>query len=272
MDVRFSKIHGLGNDFIVVSELDGPVVREEDRAGFARRFCQRRVSVGSDGVLFLQPPSGPGTDFRMRMFNPDGSEAENCVNGLRCAGYEYMRKRGKADMTVETLAGNVRMHVSGEHAGLAMAELEFHGRLESHGKSEIKLRKGSMQCHLVDVGNPHAVIFLEQGIDGYPVRETGHEIEMHPRFSPGRVNVEFVNVKSRKWLRMRVWERGAGETMSCGTGSIAAVVAACEQGMCGKGDWVKVEQPGGTLEIRYGDGLSLKGPAELSFEGTLRTG
>jgi diaminopimelate epimerase len=270
MAMDFSKLHGLGNDFIVVDELHGISVQENDKPGFAKRFCRRKVSVGADGVLFLQ--ESKNHDFRMRMFNPDGSEAETCVNGLRCAGFKYFKISGKRDMSVETLAGPVKIKVAGKAGETAMVELEVIGKKEWMGESEIKLKNESFQYHFVNVGNPHVVIFLQEKVDGFPVKEIGPEIEEHDRFKPGRTNVEFVNVLDKTRLRMRVCERGAGETMSCGSGSIAAVIAACEAGLCEKKEWISVEQPGGTLEIKYGEAgeaLLLKGPAEISFEGKL---
>ncbi len=266
MDVDFSKTHGLSNDFIVIAELEGVAVPEHEKPGFARRFCQRHVSVGADGVLFLQPSESG--DCRMRIFNPDGTEAENCVNGLRCVGYEYYKITGKKAMTVETLAGPVELKVTEKSGNTALVEMDVLGKREWKGTSKIKLKNGSFQCHLVDVGNPHVVIFLAE-IDKFPVKEVGKEIEEHAKFGPARTNVEFVHVHAKTRLRMRVWERGAGETMSCGSGSIATVIAACELGLCDKNEWIKVEQPGGTLEIKYGETLSLLGPAEISFEGKL---
>jgi diaminopimelate epimerase len=267
MNLSFTKMHGLGNDFIVVSELDGVVVDEEEKPGFARTFCERRLSVGADGVLFLLPSDS--CDLRMRIFNPDGIEAENCVNGLRCAGLKYNLISGNTSMCIDTKGGPVRISIHRKGEGKAIAEIEVGGKREYEGKADIKVDGGSYQYHRVDIGNPHAVIFLDEDVSGFPVREIGKSVEEHERFSPGRTNVEFVNIKSKTALKMRVWERGVGETMSCGTGSIAAVIAACEKGKCRRDDWVRVEQPGGDLEIKYGDVLRLKGPAAVSYEGRL---
>ncbi|MBN2331096.1 MAG: diaminopimelate epimerase [Candidatus Aenigmarchaeota archaeon] len=275
MEVDFTKMHGLGNDFIVISELDSAAVDEADKPAFARDFCRRNISVGADGVLFLQPSDG--CDLRMRMFNPDGSEAENCVNGLRCVAFKYHLLTGKADMCVETRGGSVDVNIrvepaGGKGGGTAIAELEMKGKREFGGKAELELETGNLQYVHVNVGNPHAVIFLDEDVSGFPVPEIGKSVEMHEKFAPARTNAEFINVKGRTALKMRVWERGAGETLSCGTGSVASVIAACELGLCERGEWVRVEQPGGALEIKYGDRLFLRGPAEISFEGRLRLG
>ncbi len=265
MKVGFSKIHGIGNDFIVVSELSGEAVPEARKAAFAKRFCRRKFSIGADGVLFLQKSAK--YDFMMRIFNPDGSEAENCVNGVRCASFRYFRETGKESFNLETLAGPVEASI--EASGqTAVVSLEVLGKREYDGEKSLSIGGEKITYSSVDVGNPHAVVFIGRSPRDYPVLKNGPAVENHADFAPAKTNVEFVKAASPTHLLMRVWERGVGETMACGSGSIAAVISACEKGLADRDEWVKVEQPGGTLEIRCTeDSLSLKGPAEMIFEG-----
>lgn len=270
MDVDFTKMHGLGNDFIVISELDSTVVVESEKPEFAITFCRRNQSVGADGVLFLQPSDS--CDFRMRIYNADGGEAENCVNGLRCVAFKYHSITGEKTMCVESDAGPVDISIEKKGERMAVAEMEIKATRVFKDESELKLKTGTLHYNAVDIGNPHSVIFLDEDVSDFPVHEIGKSIENHETFSPARTNVEFVNVISGTALKMRVWERGVGETMSCGTGSIASVIAACERGLCKKDVWIKVEQPGGVLEVKYGDRLFLRGPVEISYEGKLSFG
>ena len=265
--ISFSKIHGLGNDFIVVNELCGEEVPENEKASFAKKHCSRRFSIGADGVLFLQTSEKAG--FKMRTFNADGSEAETCVNGLRCAALEktLMGKRKRLGHSIETLQGiaNTVVSLNGKHS--AEVEIEFLGKARYIEKNSLEIDGREYGYHFVDVGNPHAVVFLEEDVSGFPVEEVGHKFEYSERFVPARTNTEFVNIVSRTRVKMRVHERGACETQACGSGSIAAVIAGAENNLLEKGSWVKVEQPGGVLGVNYGEKLLLKGAAEKVFEG-----
>ncbi len=271
MEVKFSKIHGLGNDFVVVNELEGELVN--DKAGFAKKFCNRNLGIGGDGILFLCKEEA--ADFRMRIFNSDGSEAENCVNGLRCVALQkYLLDGSKRnDYKIETLAGPANAKILSFENNRAVVEIEFLGKKEFKGKSSVEVGEKKFEYLFVNVGNPHAVIFMEEPIKDFPVEEIGHRIEFHEKFSPSRTNTEFVNTVSKQEVNMRVHERGACETMACGSGSIAIVIAGVEQGFLAKGEWVKVNQPGGTIEINFdGENVMLKADAEKVFEGKLEWG
>lgn len=266
--IAFSKIHGLGNDFIVINELEKEIV--EDKAAFAKRYCNRYFGVGADGVLFLC--NSNRADFCMRIFNSDGSEAENCVNGLRCVALQkfLLDKKKKNNYSIETLAGLVNAKIVSFEKKLALVEIEFLGKKEFKGKFYLELDGQSFEYFFVDVGNPHAVIFLKEPVDAFPVEQLGHKIEYHEQFAPARTNSEFVNVLSPKEVKMRVHERGACETKACGSGSIAAVIAGINVGLLDSGKWVSVKQPGGILSINFnGKELFLCGNAEIVFSGTL---
>jgi diaminopimelate epimerase len=270
MEIAFSKMQALGNDFLVVDELGGERVR--DKAAFARKCCARRFGVGADGVLFL---CGGNADFRMRIFNADGSEAENCVNGLRCAALRrfLLGGRSKRTYTIETTAGNANAKIVSFSKGRALVEIDFLGKKRFRGRFSLDLPQRRLDYYFVDVGNPHAVVFLEEPLQGFPVEEIGHGVEYHERFSPDRTNTEFVNVVSRDEVNMRVHERGACETMACGSGSIAVAIAGVEAGLLESGAWIKVNQPGGTIQINFdGKSVLLRAEAEIVFEGTLRWG
>ncbi len=266
--IAFSKIHGLGNDFIVINELKKEIVKE--KAAFAKRYCERHFGIGADGVLFLC--KSEKADFRMRIFNSDGSEAENCVNGLRCAALQkfLLDKKKKNNYSIETLAGLVNAKIVSFEKKLALVEIKFLGKKEFKGKFYLELDGQSFEYFFVDVGNPHAVFFLKEPVDSFPLEQVGHKIEYHKMFAPARTNAEFVNVISPTEVKMRVHERGACETQSCGSGSIAIVIAGVNAGVLDKKKWVSVRQPGGTLEINFGEkNLFLRGSAEIVFSGTL---
>ena len=268
MEIEFSKIQGLGNDFLVINELENEVVK--DKAGFAKKSCSRHFSVGADGVLFLCKSSE--ADFKMRIFNADGSEAENCVNGLRCVALKkhLLDGKSKTDYSIETLAGKVNAKIASFENNKAVVEIEFLGKKEFKGKHSIEIDGKSFDYFFVDVGNPHAVVFVEEPVKNFPVEQVGHEFEQHKNFSPNRTNTEFVNFVSKQEVNMRVHERGACETMACGSGSIAIVIAGVESGKLVKGEWVKVRQPGGAIEINFdGENVLLKAEAEKAFEGSV---
>ena len=269
MQIDFLKMHGLGNDFIIVDERQDEIVPENKKAKFAEKFCQRRFSVGADGVLFLE--RAKHHDLDMRIFNADGSEAENCVNGLRCTAfaiYKIANYDGIKEFDICTKAGPVHATVKALNSKNAMVEIEVLGKRDYLGSDKISVEDRNFEYHSVNVGNPHVVIFLDEPIDDLDVEKYGHMIEYHEKFEPDRTNTEFVNATKNYTLKMRVHERGACETQACGSGSLAIVIAACEAGYAKKNEWITVKQPGGILEILYGDKLRLKGQAELSFRGT----
>jgi diaminopimelate epimerase len=276
--VKFLKMQGTGNDFVVVDGLrDGASAR--DWTALARAVCDRHFGVGSDGLLLVA--SSERADFRMRMWNPDGSESEMCGNGIRCfAKYLYDSGLvGRVEMKVETDAGVLdlvvhprdgaveRVTVSlgvpelrPERIPVAVAgERAFDLPLDGVGAEVV------VNC--VSMGNPHAVMFLDRPVADFPLEAVGPRVERHPLF-PRRVNFEIASRRGPGELDARVWERGAGITLACGTGACAVAAAARLRGLTG--DRTIVNLPGGSLEVEW-DGrgeILMTGPAALVFEGT----
>lgn len=268
--MRFTKMHGLGNDYLYVY---GEV--PEHVAELSQKLSDRHFGAGSDGMIFISPSEV--ADFRMRIFNADGSEAKMCGNGIRCVG-KYVYDKGYTDktgLTVETLSGIKTLM-------LAVAGGKVQGVSVDMGKAvagdEMELSVGGRTVILtpVSVGNPHAVIFVDD-METAPLTTLGPALEHHSAF-PGGVNVEFVQVLSESELRMRVWERGSGVTMACGTGACASVAAAVRKKYCPYNRDVSVILDGGTLHIiiaddRVGDAgqaghtVTMRGPATTVYEG-----
>ena len=273
--IRFWKIHGLGNDYILIVDKD-QTIKEDKASTIARKLCQRKFSVGADGLLLLS--DSDRADVSMKIFNADGSEAEMCGNGIRCLA-KYCYENGVVGMkefVVETLAGlkTVRVIVEdGEvkNVFVNMGKPVFdRGKIPMRGAGRciyepLKVDEGEFRITCLSVGNPHCVIFVDD-VENVPVRAIGPLIERNTLFPQG-VNVGFSQILSRGEIHTRVWERGVGETLACGTGACAAVVAANTLGKVG--EKVIVHLLGGDLTIEYGESLSLLGPAEKVFEGTI---
>ncbi len=280
--MRFTKMHGLGNDYIFIDgtthDLEGV-----DLAELAVKMSDRHFGVGGDGIILILPSRV--ADFRMRIFNSDGSEAEMCGNGVRCFA-RYVYDRGlttKTEITVETLAGEIRPRLlleGGEvravrvNMGLPRfdpAKIPVVGDFASEGTGPVRVKipldDGTADGYALSMGNPHCVIFSQEaGVD--MARSRGPLVEALSMF-PHRVNVEFARVEGPSELAVYVWERGAGFTLACGTGACAAVVAALSRGLV-RGPVVRARLPGGELAIEWdGSGpVYLTGPAEFAFEGT----
>ncbi len=260
--MHFTKMQGLGNDYLYVDHRED---LPEDLAGLAARLADRHFGVGGDGLIWIGPSER--ADFHMRMFNADGSEGQMCGNGIRCVG-KYVYDKGltaKTELTVETPAGirTLRLHLE---QGMVAAVTVDMGTPAVAPPRTITVQGTDYTVIPVDMGNPHAVVFLEE-IGKLDLSALGPDFEHHRSF-PGRTNTEFVQVCSPGRLRMRVWERGSGETMACGTGACAALAAACCTGRCGRA--AQIQLPGGTLELSWprGDGpLFMTGPAVTVFEG-----
>lgn len=267
MEVEFLKMHGLGNDFLVVDERKKEKI--EYKSNFAKRVCERRHAVGADGVLFLE--RSKDKDAKMRIFNSDGSEAETCINGLRCSAFALcvIDESKNNRINLETLAGPVKTYVEKLNDNLANVEIEVLGERRYLGEDSIVIDGQRYVYHFVDMGNPHAVIFLDNPVEDFPVEKVGHKIEYYDKFKPNRINVEFVNRINEGRLKMRVHERGSCETNSCGSGAFASVIAACESNLLQKDSWITVEQRGGELQVLYGKEMRLRGPVEISFKGVL---
>jgi diaminopimelate epimerase len=277
MKMEFTKLQGAGNDFVLVDagglDLDWPAL--------AARMCDRHFGVGADGLLLVLP-SGVA-DLRLRVFNADGSEAEACGNGLRCF-VKYARDRGlvQADeFSVETMAGTRSVGVrGGGRIQVGMGRPEFKPSaipvaLEGQEETDagpvldytIEVEGTQLSIGCVSMGNPHAVCFLSAPVADFPLAEIGPRVERHRAF-PNRVNFEVANVISRSEIRARVWERGTGETLACGSGACAIAVIAMLKGLSDSA--VDVHLPGGALSIEW-DGAGevlLSGPAETVFSGT----
>jgi len=274
MLLRFTKMHGLGNDFVVLDLITQSVRLD---ATLIRFLADRHRGIGCDQVLVVEPPTDPDMDFRYRIFNQDGSEAQQCGNGARCVA-KFIRDRrlsAKRRLRIETLGGPISMScgkgnvvtVSMGVPRLAPQEIPFTAArratvytLEACGQP--------VEISAVSMGNPHAVLVVDD-VETAPVATLGPALEQHPDF-PERTNVGFMQVLDRGEVRLRVFERGAGETMACGSGACAAVVAGRIRGLLD--ERVRVHLPGGFLQVEWrgeGDPLMMTGPATTVFEGQI---
>ena len=272
--MKITKMQGLGNDYIYIHCAEDQI---PDPAALARRISDRHFGVGSDGLVLILPCDQ--ADFRMRMFNADGSESEMCGNASRCIG-KYIHDRGlsdKEEIRLMTGAGIriLKLNVKDgktQSVRVDMGEPELEASripvLMPDGRvidapAEVKGQTFRMTC--VSMGNPHAVIFVEDA-DSFDVHGYGAALEVHPLF-PRKTNVEFATVKDRQHLRMRVWERGSGETMACGTGACATLVAAVLNGLCERK--AVLELNGGLLTVEWDpetNNVYQEGPAEFVFD------
>lgn len=259
--MHFTKMHGLGNDYLYVY---GEV--PEDIAALSTRLSERHFGAGSDGMIYISPSEV--ADFRMRIFNADGSEARMCGNGIRCVG-KYVYDKGYTDkqrLTVETLSGIKTLELGVSFGKVKSVTVDM-GRAVPSEELTLTVGEEKVTVIPVSVGNPHAVLFLET-METAPLTTLGPALERHEAFPDG-VNVEFVQVLGREELRMRVWERGSGVTMACGTGACASAAAAVQKGLCEAGKPISVRLDGGTLKITVAtDGcVIMTGPAEFVYEG-----
>ena len=274
--MKFTKMQGLGNDYVYVNcfkeKIDNP-------PELARRISDRHFGVGSDGLIMINPSDK--ADFEMEMYNADGSRGEMCGNGIRCVA-KYVYDYGLTDKThisVETLGGIKYLDLTVEEGKVKMVKVDM-------GKPELEPLKIPVKASgdkavdepilvggneymmtCVSMGNPHAVIFIGCDVREFPLEEIGPKFENHERF-PNRVNTEFVRVIDRRTAEMRVWERGSGETLACGTGACAVAVACALNGFTE--DEVTVRLLGGDLQIRWDrekDTVFMTGPAEVAFDG-----
>ena len=271
----FTKMHGLGNDYVCINCFRE---RVEDPPGFARTLCDRHYGIGADGLILICPSKV--SDFKMEIYNSDGSVAGMCGNGIRCLGkyvYDY-RLTGKETLSIETKSGirNMHLHIQDGKACGAMVDMGV-PRLNAHSipilsekdlviNDPIEVQEKNYRMTGISMGNPHAVIFSEE-INGISLEETGRELEFHPRF-PERANIEFCHVTARDRMEIRVWERGVGETLACGTGACATAVACVLNGKTD--DEVTVKLLGGDLIIRFdreNNKVYMTGPARVVFDG-----
>jgi len=276
--MKFTKMHGCGNDYVYVNCITETI---HDRGAFAKKVSDRHFGVGSDGLICID--SSDVADFKMDMYNSDGSQGKMCGNGIRCVG-KYVYDHGLTDktvITVETLGGIKTLYLQVENdvvesVRVCMGSPEFRPAqipILAEGDSflsqsvETKGKNWTVSC--VSMGNPHAVIFVEN-VDSLNLSEIGPQIEQHALF-PERTNVEFVQVVNDKLLKMRVWERGSGETLACGTGTCASLVISALLGKTKNNAVVQVR--GGELRIewdRVSNLVFMTGPATTVFEGEIK--
>ncbi len=277
MQLDFTKMHGLGNDFIV---FDAPRDGRLPTSAEWRRLSARHTGIGFDQALVIEPPRRGGTDVYYRIFNADGGEVEQCGNGVRCLAAFLHRRgvipaggNGKGEIVLDSPAGPIRARI--HDANLISVDmgvpnfdpksLPFEASAEAH-VYPLAVAGTEVEIGAVSMGNPHAVLTVNS-VASAPVDRLGPAIEKHPRF-PNRVNVGFMEIVDRAHIRLRVFERGVGETLACGTGACAAVAVGRRHGRLDTA--VEVELPGGKLEITWpgpGEHIWMKGPTAVSFTG-----
>lgn len=273
--MKFTKMHGIGNDYVYVNCFEETV---ENRSETAVRISDRHKGIGSDGLICICPSQT--ADFQMDMYNADGSRAEMCGNGIRCVG-KYVYEHGmtdKVDISIETLAGIKYLHLYVEDGMVNNVRVNMGAPVltpelipviavsEPVVKEKINVGGKSYEMTCVSTGNPHAVIFVED-VENLEIEKIGPLFEFHERF-PNRINTEFVQVIDRKHVIMRVWERGSGETLACGTGACATAAACILNGLTE--DEITVKLLGGSLTIywdRQENTVYMTGGAETVFEG-----
>jgi len=260
--LAFTKMQGTGNDFVVLDCTEKKFSLSKEQI---QKLADRRLGIGCDQVLVVERPTAAGADFRYRIFNADGGEVEQCGNGARCF-VKFVHARGlttKREIRVETLGGTIvpRLEADGE------VSVDM-GRPAFEGVEAIDVDGSPVKLAILSMGNPHAVQIVPD-VAAAPVTTQGPRIENHPRF-PNRVNAGYLQVLERSRIALRVWERGAGETLACGTGACAAAVHGIASGRLDSP--VRVETRGGALTIPWPGGdnaVWMKGPARAVFDGTM---
>jgi diaminopimelate epimerase len=277
MAIQFTKYHGLGNDFILIDNRSSltPMITPEK----AVKLCDRHFGIGADGVIFALPGQN-GTDYSMRIFNSDGSEPEMCGNGIRCLAAFLTELEGisrtKDSYTIHTLAGIITPQLTDD--GQVRVDMGLPRLLAQEipttlvpGDTKVinvplEVADNTWNVTCVSMGNPHCITFIDD-VAAIPLETIGSKFEHHP-FFPQRTNTEFIEVVNRNYLKMRVWERGAGITLACGTGACASLVAGVLNDKCDR--TATVELPGGELEIEWSETdqrIYMTGPAERVFAG-----
>lgn len=275
--MKFTKMHGCGNDYVYVNCLEESVEHPEE---VARLVSDRHFGIGSDGLILIHPSEI--ADFRMAMYNADGSQGQMCGNGIRCVAkfvYDY-RLTDKSSIAIETLAGIKYLDLTIEDGKVSMVKVDMGAPILT--PSEIPVKLGRDRCiaekltvdgkeyeiTAVSMGNPHAVVFVED-TETLPLEQIGPKFEHHEAF-PERINTEFVQILNRREVNMRVWERGSGETLACGTGTCATVVACVLNGLTE--DEITVHLLGGDLLVKYdreADKVWMTGPATIVYTGEI---
>lgn len=275
--MKFTKMHGIGNDYVYVNCFEETL---EDPGAVSKRISDRHFGIGSDGLILICPSEV--ADFQMKMFNSDGTQAQMCGNGIRCVG-KFVYDKGltdKTEVSVETLAGIKFLELHVENGQVASVTVDM-GKPELVPENipavcdqeqfvSVPLEVDGKQWHVtaVSMGNPHAIVYVDD-VMAQNLPELGPHFEHHPAF-PERVNTEFIHVLDDHTLEMRVWERGAGETLACGTGACASLVATVLNGKCQRSAVLKLL--GGDLNITWDEATGhvfMTGPAETVFEGEI---
>ncbi len=270
MEIPFTKLHGNGNDFVLIDEYEKTVIPDDMKAQFAALYCDRRFGIGADGILYLS--KSVTCDIRMRIFQPDESEAEMCGNGVRCLA-KYAADAGyiRETCTVETPAGAVGVAVRSTDeeftATISMPAPKFERRdIPATGQGEYRERIGEFDVYAANTGVPHAVILVDS-VDSVDIAVTAPPIRHHISFKNG-ANVNFVEKIGDDSLRIRTFERGVEEeTLSCGTGATAS--AAIVRRLGHMGDTIHVETRGGPLTIHFSNGVKMEGPAVTVYTGLI---
>ena len=275
MLLRFTKMHGLGNDFMVVDLISQRVHLSPEQI---RYLGNRNTGVGFDQLLLVETPQSPDVDFRYRIFNSNGTEVEHCGNGARCfAKFVHdQRLTGKRDISVQTSNGRIMLKVRDDHAVevdmgepvLQPDQVPFEATTQAPSYS-LEQDGHNYTLGVVSMGNPHAVLVVDD-VASAPVFELGSKLEQHPRF-PNKANIGFMQIIDRNTIKLRVFERGVGETKACGTGACAAVVVGQQQGLLDTN--VTTQLTGGNLAIQWqgpGHHLFMDGPATHVYEGQIK--
>ena len=278
MNMKFTKMHGCGNDYVYVDCTNEMI---ENPSEVSKYVSDRHFGIGSDGLILIC--SSETADFRMAMYNADGSEGAMCGNGIRCVA-KYVYDKGltdKKNISIETKSGIKELELTVEDGKVSLVKVNMGAPIlkakdipvdvdtEKCIDSDINVDGKDYKITCVSMGNPHAVTFIDEDVKTFPIEKIGPKFENHPMF-PDRVNTEFVQVLNRHEVNMRVWERGSGETLACGTGTCATVVACVLNGLAD--DEVTVHLLGGDLFIKYdreNDTVWMTGPAVIAFEGTI---
>ena len=278
MNMKFTKMHGCGNDYVYVDCTNEMI---ENPSEVSKYVSDRHFGIGSDGLILIC--SSETADFRMAMYNADGSEGAMCGNGIRCVA-KYVYDKGltdKKNISIETKSGIKELELTVEDGKVSLVKVNMGAPIlkakdipvdvdtEKCIDTDINVDGKDYKITCVSMGNPHAVTFIDEDVKTFPIEKIGPKFENHPMF-PDRVNTEFVQVLNRHEVKMRVWERGSGETLACGTGTCATVVACVLNGLTD--DEVTVHLLGGDLFIKYdreNDTVWMTGPAVIAFEGTI---
>lgn len=284
MKLNFTKMHGIGNDYIYVNclekKLDNPSI-------LASKLSDRHFGIGSDGLVLIEPSSK--ADFTMSMYNSDGSQAEMCGNAIRCvASYVYennlIKKDDKLSLDIETLSGIKKIKLNLKDSHLSTIEVDMGEPILDPGSIPVNIKKDQIvsepvniegseyKISCVSMGNPHTIIYVDQDVKTLDIEPEGRKIENYTKLFPRKTNVEFVKLVDKSNLSMRVWERGAGETLACGTGACAVVVASALNGYVDRSRPVRVSLLGGELLIQWSkkdNHVYMTGTATKVFDGTV---